>query len=265
MSKSIWAAAAVSLLCAASAHASVFPEAGYKEVYDLPIPTSLNFNFATIPYAVDNSASIANGSFSRVGYLLELQKRGGPAYWVSVSMDAFTPNASLIGVPTTSSGAVFNDTPVTNLRVMSNDPAVTPGVIATGGFIQFWPDDYLPGPTTYSTGTDIRQIGTHGYGSMQVGNGVGNTIFAYNAWNWNGLAPVNVATYGNMPADIGIGNQPTSYPDWTFSGNAGSYTVKELSVWVRGVPEPGVWALMAAGFASVGATLRRGRSRAQPA
>ena len=46
-------------------------------------------------------------SFDRIAYLVELDSPGGKAEKVFVSMDAFTDDATKIGIPTASSGAEF--------------------------------------------------------------------------------------------------------------------------------------------------------------
>jgi hypothetical protein len=84
---------------------------------------------------------------------------------------------------------------------------------------------------------------------MQIGDVVGNTVFAYNAWD-------NPSEVG----DLGIGNDPRGgNPDWTFSGSIGTYSVKEVEVFVNdqpsSVPEPATIGLF--GSALVGMFLRR--------
>jgi PEP-CTERM motif len=62
---------------------------------------------------------------------------------------------------------------------------------------------------------------------MQIGNGLGNTVFAYNNWDGGGVG------------DLGIGNQSSGNPDWTFAQNGASFVFKDLSIWVSSsVPEP---------------------------
>jgi hypothetical protein len=72
---------------------------------------------------------------------------------------------------------------------------------------------------------------------MQIGNGIGNTVFAYNSW------------VGGSTSDVGIGNAPTGNPDWTFAANASNYTLEDLSIWISDVPEPPDWSILLVGVA----------------
>jgi sialate O-acetylesterase len=229
--------------------APIFSEAGYSLVYDLAIPNFAAFDRAgRVPYSVDNSASIPNSSFNRVGYMLQLQTASGTLQTVAVSMNAFTNKASLLGVPTLSSGGLFNNVPVVGMIVMSNVAGVATGRGFSTGYVQFWSNCYGNIGGTYATGRDvINPTAPACYGSMQIGNGIGNTVFAYNAWD-----------YGIFYSDLGIGNHATDNTDWTFSFNAATYVVKNLSVWIATVPEPGSLAVLLAGVGIVGLVRRRG-------
>jgi len=193
----------------------------YSLVYELPIPVS-GSNYTSSPplYSVDNSAS--TGAFNRIAYCLQLNSN-----WVWVSMDAFTTVPSRIGVPTVSSGAVFQQF-VSNMNVASSSGAgvVTGTGIATGN-IEFWPTNYnqrnlFPIPGASSSTFDFGDTPTPGtYGSMQVHNyGAQQTIFGYNNWGGGGTT------------DLGIGNSPTGQPDWTFRNNANTYSVRNLKMYV---------------------------------
>src|SRR5688572_19576920 len=76
--------------------------ANYNLVYHLPLPvTSADWNQQSdIPYAVNNAAALGSASFSRVAYYVKLQSAVFGTQWVWVSMDAFTNNINLIGIPT---------------------------------------------------------------------------------------------------------------------------------------------------------------------
>ena len=84
------------------------PEAaGYQLVYDLPIGNGNSFGGGSVPYATNNAGSIPYGSFSRVGYYMQLQSPSDPnpiyAY-ASFNAQGFTGNAAMLGVPTQASG-----------------------------------------------------------------------------------------------------------------------------------------------------------------
>jgi sialate O-acetylesterase len=222
-----------------------FPEANYQLVYDLSIPNSANYLSSSAPYSVINTASISNGSYARVGYMLQLQTAIGSLETVAVSMDAFTTNPSNLGVPTVLSGEVYNEVAVTNMNVTSNVPGVAVGTGLSSGYLQFWPDCYNHSGGVYATGFDTISAGSHCYGSMQIGNGLGNTVFAYNSWDGGG-------------GDVGIGNQATGNPDWTFAHNASSFVVEDLSIWVSSsVPEPASIGLLLGGLGVLGLVRRR--------
>ncbi|MEZ5940726.1 MAG: choice-of-anchor D domain-containing protein [Planctomycetaceae bacterium] len=210
----------------------------YQLVYDLPIGVSDNLH-ASVPYVVDNSASIANGSFNRIAYYLELDTGSG-LQWVFVSADAFTTITSDIGVPSIAgSNKVFQEI-LSNMDVMSNVPGIVTGHSLSTGNIEFWPFDYggnnvtgIPNASsTYDFGDQNAFAGQ--FGSMQIHNhdldgagpgNAGQTIFALNRFNATGTAH-----------DIGIGTNPGSFPDWTAQSNAGIYTVKNLQILVSAGP-----------------------------
>ena len=148
--------------------------------------------------------------------------------WVWVSMDAFTMDASKIGVPNTPAN-VFQQS-VANLNVYSNVASLSGGGLS--GNLEFWPFSYFrnnvkniagASGSIFDEGDERHTFGT--YGSMQVhvalSDGTPMTVFAFNRWNSGGIA------------DLGIGNNPdTSHSDWTFTENSDLYTVKTLEVWV---------------------------------
>jgi hypothetical protein len=205
------------------------PEASnYELVYSLDIPNNPNFS-AGANYDIDLHSYMP--TFSRIGYYLELQPSGGTLNYIWVSMDAFTTDATQIGVPTFPSlnGAIFQQ-PVTRMTVVSSAPNIITGTNMDGGSLEFWPYGYSqPNAVGVPNASDTLfdwgdTAGTDGnYGSMQIANGLASQeLFCFN--NWNG---------GNNP-DLGIGSNPdpNGQPDWTFTGNGASYTIKTLQVYV---------------------------------
>jgi hypothetical protein len=220
----------------ATARADVFsnvPEAlaeNYQLVYTLSIEDQASYNITgSVPYTVDNSASITS-PFDRIAYYLELDTGGGLEY-AYASMDAFTSNASQIGLPIDAIGTSFQRL-VSNLNVVSNSSGVTTGTGMATGNIEFWPRNYatnnalgIPGASSSTYDFGDERAGDGNYGSFQVHNhGAGETIFAYN--QWGGVVP-------GTDDDVGIGNAPTGHPDWTFASNASTYSIKNLQVLVR--------------------------------
>jgi hypothetical protein len=191
--------------------------AGYHLVSSIELPETGNFNASSAAYRIDDRD--ATGSFTRIGYYLELQKPGQPAQYLWTAMDAFTVNRHKLGPPTVSSGAVFQQK-VSNLEVISNVPGIVTGSGITTGNVEFWAADYttgngaaVPGASgsTFDFGdTRSTSANNNHYGSMQIHNhGAGQTLFA-----------INHAGADNVTLDLGIGNQPTGHPDWTFAGNS---------------------------------------------
>ena len=193
----------------------------YQLIYDLDLATAA----PEIKYGVDNRAQAK--PFDRIAYFLELQTGGGESQYLYVSMDAFTADVNKIGVPTSSSGARFQQN-VANMNVFSNVKSIVTGTGLAGGNIEFWSTNYggnnsgnVPNATdAYDFGDGPANDGN--YGSMQVHNhDAKQTLFAFNHW---------VAGGG---CDIGIGNCPGQNTDWTFSGNSASYKMKRLRVLVH--------------------------------
>lgn len=201
---------------------------GYSLVYALDLARLAH----SIRYDVDKHDAVPNG-FDRIGYFLEVSSDGGPRTWVWTSMDAFTTDISKIGIPTLGSGAFFQQD-VAHLVVATNMPTVMSGSFATGGNIEFWPNDYDKNNTAHvPNATDqFFDFGDQptdpkdGYGCMQVHNhDAQQTVFAINHW------------VAGRTADIGLGNSANGESrDWTFSGNAHTWAVKKLRIFVR--PQP---------------------------
>ena len=197
----------------------------YRLIYDLDMPQIGNYAKDPIPYNVDDAAKI--GPFSRVAYYMELQKAGEPMQYVWVSMDAFTNDATRVGVPY--AWQFIKD--VTNLRVWSNVPNIRTNQTIAVGNIEFWPESFrgdvkrgLAGALSVYDMDDTPTSGT--YGSMQVhdtARGTNSCIFSYNRFQ------------GTSDSEMGIGphfNSGNSGWDWTQTYNAGSYSLRHLQVYV---------------------------------
>ena len=170
-----------------------------------------------------------------MAYYLELQQLGGAINYLWVSMDAFTTNINLIGVPTQNSGALFQQ-PLTNMNVQSSVAGIVTGTNLAGGNIEFWPSNSSPVnsahvPNAKDTAYDWGDSPAPGnYGSMQVHNHASSQVlFAFNGWGGAGGI-----------ADLGIGNYVGNYLDWMFAQNATNYAVKTLQVYVVPAAQPTV-------------------------
>jgi sialate O-acetylesterase len=211
------------------------PEAkDYQLIYDLEIGKGGK----TIVYDYDGSQHFT-GKFDRVAYFLELKKGDEELSYAYASMDAFTEDLSLIGVPTVANKAKFA-MKVNNLTVFSNVAGIVNGeMMQDSGCIEIYPNNYGPANSAqipnasnelWDFGDQISNDVVNGHGAMQVHNyAAKQTIFAYN----------NMRA-GN-DADLGIGNSPIlankentkRTRDWTFHNNASQYSIKRLRVLVR--------------------------------
>ena len=232
---------------------------GYKLVYQLDIPQSSNYYTSSPTYAVDNSASIATGSFNRIGYYMELQTANSPLYYMYVSFNAlpFATQANKLGVPTVASGEFYHygqsgTGQVQQMDIVTNVPGISGLTYSAGigsatnlgsGLAQFWPGNYdannsygVPNAVTGQWGiADGNGQTGQGYGSMKFGsdgvNGGPNTmLMSFDNWGGNGgnncVGIGNGATVNNwFPGVATNGNS-----DYTFNENAASYTVEDLEV-----------------------------------
>ena len=208
------------------------PEAAlYEQVYALDIPQ--NAYYATTPpdYAVDLHGQ--TGPFSRVAYYLELVAADGTMQYVWASMDAFTDDASKIGVPTLGSEALFWQR-VSNLNVWSNVEGVPVGT-GRNGNIEFCPYNYGPARTV---GLDLASddvydaddayVNDGSYSCMQIHDSdTATPLLCYNGWCGGGC-------------ELGIGRDTTgAFIDWTTHVTGGDWPVRRrLEVYVMASTEP---------------------------
>ncbi|MFA6631807.1 MAG: GDSL-type esterase/lipase family protein, partial [Kiritimatiellia bacterium] len=215
---------------------------GWEPLYTLNIPTGARYGRDLVGYSLNASAAYAHLPLSRVAYYMALQRIGEPLLYVWAEADAFTQDAAKLGVPTTLSGAFFQQA-VSNLTVHSTSPNVTTGQYAAGN-IEFWPCNYsssngLGVPGASDALYDFGDSASNGdYGSMQLHNTAeGETLFAFNHW---GSASTTYYT-----ACLGIGSNPNASAtssggqlDWTFTDNAGQYATRVLQVFVKRADAP---------------------------
>lgn len=231
---------AVLVLVSASARADFFSNVplaernGMQLLYDLNTPAlSPDWKNANpIPYTTNNTATVVNNSFSRVGYYVELTSGAQNGQWVFVSMDAFDSNDALLGVPHNVNSAVARQTIVTNSNIYSSLGAIGTGKALAPINLEMWPSDYggnagatIPNGTNNfdydDTGFSAAPGAAGGYGSFQIHNfRTGQTLFGFNRFAGNaGVIGTSI--------DIGLGNAAGANTDWTFAtnGNTGRIQV----------------------------------------
>ena len=175
----------------------------------------------------------AREGVTRVAYLLELQDAAGEVSFVVAAMDAFAAKSDDL-VLTAKPGARLYRQPVANLTVRSSESNVKALTGASSGFIEFYGCNYGPRCKETPAGGDTAKFDFNdtpqpqaklGYGCLQVHDLAAKaTVLAFNHFNNSSVA-----------CDVGIGTNPDGRgnPDWTFAANAGQYTVRRLSVWVK--------------------------------
>ncbi len=209
---------------------------GYQLVYTLEIPVVATFN-SNPDFYLYNQSNLPY-KYDRIAYYLETKTPSGSAQYVWTSMDAFTSDASKIGLPVNATGAVFQQY-VSNLVVKSNVAGVSNGTDYAAGNVEFWASNYAAGNAKGIPGAsaaacdfgDDRGANTGaGHGCMQVHNYLATqTVFAVNHFGTD-----------NNVIGLGIGSRPgaVSDPDWTFTYNAGTFTRRLLHVLVRPTATP---------------------------
>ena len=170
---------------------------------------------------------------TRVAYLLELQDAAGDVSFVMAAMDAFASTSDGLVLTGRPASRLYRQ-PVSNLTVRSNSPGVQALTDASTGFIEFYVCNYGPRCKDTPAGGDSLKFDfndtpqpqrTLGYGCLQIHDlAAKRTVLAFNHFNTL-----------SRPCDVGIGTNPDDRgnPDWTFAANAGQYTVRRLSVWVK--------------------------------
>ncbi len=240
---------ATNLLAGAKANVPAAYREGFKLCRTLHLAETGNFTMDVLPTydPVDETMDGATANISRVGYYVELRRKGrAHRRFVWADMDAFgARNLATVGVPTMSDTA-FQGL-ATRLHVYSNDPGVD-NVDATdntvSAWLEFWPETSenracgLPGSPqkTFTTGLDWNDSrGTNPRGSMQVhrlcaeGPFAAKTVFAFNAF----------ATGRNDPYEIGLGIFPQQYYAVEQNLIDGHYTDSYRSIdwtWTQNTP-----------------------------
>ena len=232
----------------------------FQVVYELAVPgTSPGFrNAVPVAYTVNNSGSIAIGSYDRIGYYVEVTSGTQAGQFVYVSMDAFDANAARIGLPHNVNNPVARQTIVANANIYSNNGSIVTGTGVNSVNLEMWPSNYGTGTTgTIPGGSgstfDFNDSGFNtaaGHGSFQIHNfTAGQTLFGWSDWGGSNVSSAS---------EFGIGNATLlsePHPDWTFSdrGQTGFIQI----VVARIIPEPATVSLGLIGLA--GLMIRRRR------
>lgn len=206
---------------------------GFTPVLQLDLPERGSYLNQTPPYSVDRTGEVGS-NFDRVGYCVELNGPDGPQ-WVWTAMEPFTATAARIGLPTRPGELVRQR--VGDLEVRSNVPGVTNGSGQTG-YLEMWPNQYQESASTQvanaSPGTfdvDDNPTSPLGYGSFQVGQIGADRPSAFAAKQVFAINTFTESANGTL--SLGIGTNLSGQPDWTFANNAGRYSQRRLTAYVR--------------------------------
>lgn len=198
---------------------------GFTPVLAVDLPESAPFTKEA--YSLDETAKA--GEFSRVAYVLELERPDGSVRYSVSIMDAFTKDAAMLGVPCESN--MFFRQRVSNFTLRTNALAVDGFDNSDRGAIEFWKCNYRMGRHDgWEAGSDNAfdvndsPCWDGEYGSMQIHDlETGFTVFAVNDFNTKGVR-----------LDTGIGpNYQGEHSDFTFMGNAGQYKTRRLTILVK--------------------------------
>ncbi len=191
-------------------------------------------------YSVDESR-FGVAPFDRVAYFLELVGTNGVTQWVWASMDAFTADATKLGLPSVTRN-IFFQRYVDNLTVYSGAsgadgvmPAAVAGTFARGN-IEFFTSNYSEGNSLGVPGADG---GTFDFGDTPAyadGLHAGHACLQIHDY-LNRRSVIAISHLNGTPA-LGIGNDThaTSHgvqPDWTHHDNAPAFATRRFYVFVR--------------------------------
>ncbi|MDO4573620.1 MAG: sialate O-acetylesterase [Planctomycetia bacterium] len=209
-------------------------EAGMTPVHALDMTTAKtqSYNSTGVPYAYNASDSLSGKLFDKVGYYVELLDQNNQLQTLYITMDAFTTDASKIGVPANANASgyqAFNGTELTGVQVVSTVNGVS-RTLNTGGKLEYWAGNYGQYLDNQYNGFDSMN-GGNGFGSMQIHDATtGETLFSFSGWGSNGP---NYATVGIGNSNNTFSGIPTT--DWTGTGTIknGTYAVANLYSFVH--------------------------------
>ena len=190
----------------------------YRLVYDwnpyAPHTSHLGYRRVPVHYVTDLAKGIADGSFKRVAYWFETTDLAGRRNWIWVSLDTFTDQASRLGIPSTRTGARFQQK-VANVKYWSNKPELDAegGRTVDEGNIEFWPGSFGTTGKLGLGGNDAKydfddtETGVS-YGSMQIHDFKRKlTLFGINRFESN----------EDLFFGVGTNTSGAGHPDWVES------------------------------------------------
>lgn len=192
--------------------------------YDIPVACDLAKNKPSSLAAFDG--------VSRVGYLLELEKKDGDTIFAYAEMDPFAAGSALVLRGSERMPDIRSK--VSNLAVISNVSELRDAGRSGQGFVEFYGSNYSPAALEQPEFGDAKKYDCNdkpspgstegpGYGCLQIHDGTLKIpVLSFNHFN-----------NSNVPCDVGIGKCSGEHPDWTHTRNAGQYKSRRISVWVK--------------------------------
>lgn len=216
--------------------------ADYKMIYKFSVPANgVACGTHGAPYTLDKTRFAEDPDFDRVAYVLHLVGNDNSEQWVWTSMNAFTDDASKLGIPCDRRANTWqcyvDELFVKHGSTGGTVPTLTDGYYERGNLEFFRGVGYtqgnakeIPGAngSVYDFGDTNNSPDSGGvYCSLQIHSFLAQqTVLAINCLGGGtGWSTRNV--------DIGIGSRPTSHPDWQWAANAGNYTTRDLYIFTR--------------------------------
>lgn len=212
----------------------------YTLLYDLTVPQNSYIAANGADYRTDESRFGLGRKIERIAYALELQyneANGGESSWAWVSMDPFTEDPAMMGVPSVTRGNHFQCY-VDNISVRAGSSSGS-SPIATGewsqGNIEFTPSNYssenernIPGATgAFDFGDRLYGNGSSaGHGCMQIHNYLeGDMILGFSRLGGGQVPGLLIGLLRNQDGSVS--------DDGTWTANVNKMTTHELRVFVK--------------------------------